>query len=177
MFQAYTISKILSHHAGTDFVKKNEVSFDLVRILPGYTQGANELAKTAEDLGTGSNGALYSTMLGQISNSPKLTAQVLLEDVAKAHVLALDSKVAPNLTNLSIVGNAGKGVPWDEFAGIIERLYPEEVKAGVLKPAKGQADVLMNFDVSSSEQALGFKFAGPEGMVKSVVDQYLSLLK
>jgi nucleoside-diphosphate-sugar epimerase len=115
------------------------------------------------------------TALGTIIDSPKLTAQVLLEDVAKAHVLALDPKIAPNLTNFLVVGNGGRGIPWDEMAAIVERLYPQEVKAGILSPTKGQQDWLTRFDVRSTEQALGFHFAGGAEMVRRVVDQYLEL--
>jgi hypothetical protein len=38
---AYAASKILSDHAATDFMKQHSdgLSFDLVRVLPGYIQG------------------------------------------------------------------------------------------------------------------------------------------
>nr|OQO18298.1 hypothetical protein B0A51_13498 [Rachicladosporium sp. CCFEE 5018] len=175
VFQAYAVSKIMSHQAATDFVKQNKVNFDLVRVLPGYTQGENELAENLKDLAAGSNGALLATLTGELDPNKKLMGQVLLEDVAKAHVLALDPKIAPHLTNFAIVGNNGAGIPWDELAETAERLYPEQVKAGVLKPVKGQQDLSWPVDVSSSEKALGFKFAGGEEMVKSLVGQYLAL--
>ncbi|OQO00845.1 hypothetical protein B0A48_13532 [Cryoendolithus antarcticus] len=175
VFQAYAVSKIMSHQAATDFVKQNKVAFDLVRVLPGYTQGENELAENLKDLAAGSNGALLATLTGELDPNKKLMGQVLLEDVAKAHVLALDPKIAPHLTNFAIVGNNGAGIPWDELAETAERLYPDEVKSGVLKPVKGQQDLSWPVDVSSSEKALGFKFAGGEEMVKSLVGQYLAL--
>lgn len=34
-----------------------------------------------------------------------------------------------------------------------------------------------DYDVSASEKALGFEFAGAEAMVKSVVGQYLNFLE
>lgn len=123
----------------------------------------------------GSNSATMGTALGTIIDSPKLTAQVLLEDVARAHVLALDPKIAPNLTNLVIAGNGGQGIPWDAMADIVEHHYPQEVKLGILSPKKGQQDWMTKFDVRSSEKALGYRFAGAVEMVKSVVDQYLQL--
>ena len=123
----------------------------------------------------GSNSAIIGTALGIIIDKPKLTAQVLLEDVAKAHVFALDPRIAPSLTNLLVVGNGGRGIPWDEMATIVEHYYPEEVSAGILSPTKGQQDWMTRFDVRASEQALGFRFAGGAEMVRSVVDQYLQL--
>lgn len=115
------------------------------------------------------------TALGTIIDGPKLTAQVLLDDVAKAHVLALDPKDAANSTNLVVAGNGGRGIPWDEMAAIVERQYPNEVKAGILKPTKGQQDWMTKFDVRESEKTLSYRFAGGDEMVKSVVDQYLQL--
>jgi nucleoside-diphosphate-sugar epimerase len=175
VFEAYTTSKVIAYQAAIDFAKDRKPGFDLVHVLPGYIQGANELNEKASDLHNGSNSATMGTALGTIIDGPKLTAQVLLEDVARAHVLALDPEIAPHLTNILTVGNGGKGIPWDEMATLIQRYYPQEVKLGILSPTKGQQDWMTNFDVKSSEQALGYRFAGGAEMVKSVVDQYLQL--
>jgi len=172
--EAYGISNIIAHQAATDFAKT--ASVDIVRVLPGLSLGSNELNDSAKDMHFGSNGSLISMALGEIVDRPKLTGQVLLENVAKTHILALDPKIALNLTNFVIAGSGGKGISWDEVAALIERLYPDQVKAGVLKPAKGQESLLTNFDIRSSEKALGSKFAGIEVMVKSVIDRYLRLL-
>lgn len=175
VFEAYTTSKVIAYQAAIDFVTDQKRNFDLVHVLPGYIQGANELNETASDMLNGSNSALMGTALGMMVDSPKLTAQVLLEDVAKAHVLALHPNIAPHLTNLAVVGNSGRGIPWDDMAAMIERYYPQKVKLGILSPSKGQQDWMTNFDVRSSEQALGFRFAGGAEMVRSVIDQYLQL--
>lgn len=175
VFEAYTTSKVIAYQAAIDFANDRKPGFDLVHVLPGYIQGANELNETASDMHNGSNSATMGTALGMIIDSPKLTAQVLLEDVAKAHVLALHPNIAPHLTNVVVVGNGGRGIPWDEMAAMIQRYYPQEVKLGILSPAKGQQDWMTNFDVRSSEQALGFRFAGGAEMMKSVIDQYLQL--
>lgn len=175
VFEAYTNSKTIAYEAAIDFVKDRKPSFDLVHILPGYVQGANELNETAGDMHNGSNSATMGTALGTIIDSPKLTAQVLLEDVARAHVLALDPRVAQNLTNLVVVGNGGRGIPWDEMSTIVERYYPNEIASRVLSPTKGQQDWMTKYDVRPSEQALGFRFAGGDEMVRSVMDQYLKL--
>lgn len=177
VFEAYANSKIIAYHAATDFVKGREVAFDLVHVLPGYIQGANELNEKPEDVQGGSNSATMGVALGQVSEGPKLTGQVLLEDVAKAQVLALEQKVAPHLANVIIAGNGGQGIPWAQIADIIERNYSDEVSAGILRPTKGQPDWLTHFDVRSSEDALGFRFSGGEEMVRSVVGQYLQLLR
>jgi nucleoside-diphosphate-sugar epimerase len=171
-WEAYVVSKVIAHQAATDFVKSHQPAFDLIRILPGFVLGANELNDGLEDMSKGSNGGLMSTALGQIQDGPKLTAQTLLEDVAKAHVLALDQKIVPNAANLIVAGNAGQGVPWDDVADLIKRLYPDEVEATLLKPVSGQISSLTRFDVRSSEEILGYRFASAEPMIKSVLGQW-----
>lgn len=177
VFEAYANSKTITYHVAPGFVKERKVAFHLVHVLPGYIQGANELNEKPEDVKGGSNSATMGVALGQVSEGPKLTGQVLLEDVAKANVLALEEKVAPHLANLIIAGNGGQGIPWAQIAEIIESNYPDEVNVGILRPAKDQQDWLTHFDVRSSEDALGFQFAGGEEMARSVVNQYLQLLK
>jgi hypothetical protein len=51
------------------------------------------------------------TALGNILNCPKMTAQVLLKDVAGMHLFALNPKVVHNLENLVVVANDGRGIP------------------------------------------------------------------
>ena len=174
-FEAYTISKVLAHNAADEFVKSNKVGFDLVRVLPGYTQGQNELHHTRAEMMTGTNGALLGTALGQKQDGPKLTAQVFLDDVARAHVLALKPEIAKHKDNLIVAGNGGVGVEWDVISREVEKQFPKEIEDGELKPVKGQENWITKFDVTSSEKALGYTFAGAEEMVKSVIGQYLAL--
>lgn len=68
-------------------------------------------------------------------------------------------------------------MPWSKFVPIIERQFPDAVREGILKPDARDADRLTYFDVESSERALGYKFAGAEEMVRSVVGQYLDLVR
>jgi nucleoside-diphosphate-sugar epimerase len=174
---AYVNSKILSHHAGTNFMTEHpNASFDLVRIMPGYVQGANELATKVCDITSGSAEGVINVATGNVSGEvPKLGFQVLLDDVATAHVFVLDSKKVKGGQNLICVSNNGDGYEWDEFVPLIQELYPEEVKKGIFRPEKGQLTVRLRYDVREAEETLGFSFSGPKEMVKSVLDQYLEL--
>jgi nucleoside-diphosphate-sugar epimerase len=63
---------------------------------------------------------------------------VLLDDVARAHVLALDSKRVRSDQNLVIVSNGGDAYKWDEFVPVIKELYPGEIEKGIFNPKPGQ---------------------------------------
>lgn len=169
------MSKVMAHTSADDFVKSNAVGFDLVRVHPGYTMGANELVQTRSAMANGTNGALIATALGQLDDGPKLTGQSYLEDVAVAHVHALKPEIASDGDNLVIAGNRGVGIPWDVVATEIEKQFPDAVARGELRPSKGQKDLITKLDVRSSEKALGRRFSGVEEMVRSVISQYLAL--
>jgi nucleoside-diphosphate-sugar epimerase len=181
MQMAYVFSKLLAHIKSTEYVEKNKVHYDLVRVLPGYIQGANELYKSAEEMRDptilGSNDGTMRTALSMSAGGgPRPNGQVFLDDTANAHVLALKAPGVKNLTNLLILANEGVPTPWEDVVPIIEKLYPDAVAKGILKPAMLDQNMSYKGDVRSSEEALGFKFAGPEVFVKSVVGQYLKFL-
>ena len=160
-------------------MEKNNIHFDLVRVLPGYIQGANELYQKAEEMEVeataGSNEGTMRTARGITAGKPRITTQVFLDDVAKAHVLALKPEVAKNGDNLLVVGTGGKSIPWSEFVPVIEKLFPDAVEKGILNPKAEDENMMRDFDVTSSEKALGFTFGGTEEIAKSVVGQYLRL--
>lgn len=179
---AYTVSKILAHVAADEFMEKSKPHFSLVRVMPGFIQGGNELYKNAAEMRDpkilGSDAGIMLTALAMSAGGgPRPTHQVLINDVAKAHVLSLDSKLAKNGDNFILAANDGVGTPWEEFVPIIERLFPDAVASGILKPTFLDQNFVERYETRSSEHALGFKFSGNEEMVKSVIGQYLKLLE
>jgi nucleoside-diphosphate-sugar epimerase len=173
---AYVFSKTLAHQAVNDWIKnKPDAHFDVVRVLPAYTQGANELATTPEEVGGGSNEGVLNMALGNIAPYPKPAGQVYLDDVAEAHVASLSTSKVKGGEVLIIACNSGQGWAWDEWVEVVQKLFPEEVKNGVLDPRKGQQGTGGNWDISSTTKTLGWEFRGKEEMVQSVVGQYLKL--
>lgn len=155
--------------------------FDLIRVLPGYIQGANELYTSAEQMRDpavlGSNEGTMNTALGNKAGYPRITSQVFLDDVAKAHVFALKPEVAKDGDNLLVVANGGESTDWSDVVPIIQRQFPDAIAKGIIKPRVEDESGKNNYDVSSSEKALGFKFAGAEAYVKSVVGQYVAFVE
>lgn len=177
---AYILSKVLAHVSATKFVEDHPGHYDLIRILPGYVQGANELQHNATDMSeakkSGSNEGIMTVALGHVIGRPRITGQVYLDDVANAHVLALKPEVAKHGDNLLIMGDNGDCLPWAAYVPVIEKLFPDAIKTGILKPSAVDEDMLFCMDVSASEKALGYKFAGSETMVESVVGKYIELV-
>ncbi|KAK3677301.1 hypothetical protein LTR78_002839 [Recurvomyces mirabilis] len=173
---AYVYSKVMAHRAVDDWIKEHpKAHFDVVRVLPGYIQGANELAQNTKEAAVGSNEGTFNVALGNLLSGPKPTAQIYLDDIAETHVVALDKQKVDGGKALISVANDGKGWVWDDFVPVVERLFPDEVKNGILKPHKGQEGGEVAFDVYETVKVLGHDFAGIETMVRSVVEQYLRL--
>ncbi|KAK5699953.1 hypothetical protein LTR97_006087 [Elasticomyces elasticus] len=173
---AYIFSKVLSHSAVNDWVKQHpKIHFDVVRVLPGFTQGPNELLTPADiaSISSASTAAVLNAALGEVTDVPMAGVQVHLEDVARAHVVAMDGQKVKGGDVLICVANNGVGWRWDEVAEIAKQVFPEEVKAGVLSPKPGQADMEMAFDVTETYAALETPFKSMEEMVKDVVGQWL----
>jgi nucleoside-diphosphate-sugar epimerase len=102
-----------------------------------------------------------------------LTGQVHLDDVAKAHILALDqSRITSDVV---MIAEDGHGWSWDKVVPVIQKLFPQAVKRGTLKPELASQDWPIAFDTVESNRQLGLQYLGIEEMVRSTVGQYLRL--
>jgi len=184
--QAYKMSKILAVTAARDFVREEREKreregggsfFDLVFVCPGYVQGGYEICGSVEEFYTTTSAAMLNVALGKNLGVPNVASQVWVDDVARAHVVSLSSADIGDGDVLVLVGNGGKGWPWDEVGPLVGEMFPDEVSAGVLTPVKDQLSMALNFDASETEKKLGWQFKGPEIWAKEVVEQYLALRK
>jgi nucleoside-diphosphate-sugar epimerase len=173
---AYPVSKRLAHRAATRFMEEKKPSFDLVRIMPSYVQGRNELVSDKNKLNAGSNDVMMDLVLGKKASRPRFGSTILVDDVAKILVLALDPKHARGGENYLVAGSpSGKGIKWEDVNDIVRELFPEAVKSGVVPLGGSQESIVADYDVSKSEKAFGFKFADLKAQVKSLVGQYIEL--
>jgi nucleoside-diphosphate-sugar epimerase len=176
--QAYKMSKILAITAARDFVRsqrqKQSCEFKVVYICPGYVQGAHELCENVEEFLTTTSAGTLNVALGRNVDMPNVMSQIWVDDVAKAHVISLSSAEVRDGDVLVLVGNNGVGWKWDEVGRQVGEIFPEEVKAGILKP-KDQQSMPLNFDASGTEKKLGWQFKGPDVWAREVVEQYLRL--
>jgi nucleoside-diphosphate-sugar epimerase len=173
---AYRASKRLAYHAAEDFMASKKPTFDLVNILPSYVQGRNELVTRKEDVHNGSNDVMVDLVLGAKGDRPRKANTVFVDDVAKVEVLALDPKLAKNGDNFIAAGSpSGMSIEWNDVTQIVGKLFPDAVKSGILPLGGDQESISTSYDVSKTEEAFGFKFAGLETQVKSLIGQYVEL--
>jgi nucleoside-diphosphate-sugar epimerase len=101
-------------------------------------------------------------------------ASILVDDVARLHILALNPNI-PAGRYLASTGGKGGRVWTDAFA-IVKRNFPNAF--GTIFATEGNPTVIpLDVDTSKTEKTFGFTFESFEEQVKSVAGQYLALLE
>ncbi|OCT50725.1 putative oxidoreductase [Cladophialophora carrionii] len=174
---AYAASKLLANAAAEEFVKTNELHFDVVHILPSYVQGRNEPVASSRQLvdRPSSNQTMIKFLLGHKDDQARPNDFVLLDDVAAVHVAAVE---APDIkTGERFIAAYPRPVSWVDVEKVVKKLFPGEVESGIL-PLGGECpDWGLHFDSSKTTERLGLHFHGIEDMVKSLVGQYVELVE
>ncbi|KAF2809258.1 NAD(P)-binding protein [Mytilinidion resinicola] len=177
---AYRQSKRHSGAAVETFIKEKKPHFDVLSILPSFVQGRNEPVTTIHDLLSRptSNYVMIDQVLGKKSERPSPIDLVFLDDVALTHVAAMESRKVKS--GGRFIAAYTRPIPWEEVDPIVERLFPEEVKSGLLPlggkhPGVGRAKD--GFDSSKTTEILGVEFRGLEDMVQSLIGQLVELKK
>lgn len=106
---AYHTSKILALKRAEDFVQSEKPSFDVIHIHPTIVLGRDELATTPEAVDSGSNAWALGPALGRRSEKPVPAIVTHVDDVALAHVRALNPDVPGNQ---SFLLNNSEGDNW-----------------------------------------------------------------
>ncbi len=107
--------------------------FDLISIMPTYIVGRNELITDLSDVMDGTNvRVLGAVVLGDIDRVVPGTT-VLLEDVARIHVLALDTDKIPGNQAFMVNSNGEKGIVFNDAHEIVARRFPDAVKDGIFE--------------------------------------------
>ena len=148
--------------------------FSLVNIMPAFVAGKNELATTRKTVNAGTNAFFLNPLLG-VQNPDGLWALTChVDDVAYAHVQALDQGKVPRSTNLAVVyrGLEG-GIQWDAAIEIVKKHFPREVEEGIFPLGGAQGSKVLRFDASETEKVLGFKFKDFEEQIVSVAKAYV----
>lgn len=172
--EAYAVAKSHALAASERFIEEKQPAFDIVSILPSMVIGKNELNTKKEDLQTGTNSAVIGPLIGVASETPFLGASVHLHDVARAHVDALDAAMPGNRRLLCTSGGQ-QGTTWDDVKDIASRLYGEQISKGMFTLTGTSPSRPLRLNAAETEKLLGWKFAGFEEQVRSVVDHYVEL--
>jgi nucleoside-diphosphate-sugar epimerase len=104
---------------------------------------------------------------------PLLTLSVHIDDVAKAHIQALQKSVP---AGRYLLDSEGPGhTNWSDAVPFVKKYYPEAVGNVFAEDAKPFA-IKIVLDNSKAEKAFGIKFKNFEEQVKDTAGFYLSLL-
>jgi nucleoside-diphosphate-sugar epimerase len=165
-FRMYQASKLLANSATWEFHASAKPHYALVTLHPAFVWGHNIVQTSAEEIKGGSNGGLWSLIMEGNSAAP--ITGVHVQDVADAHIKALDPKIVDGSKYLL----AGPKKTGAEVSRMVHELYPN---IGALITEDTQGLTFPN-DTTRAETELGIQWRSYETMVREVVDQQLGFL-
>lgn len=171
--QAYNASKAMALEVIAQFMETHQPPFDVINIFPGWVIGRNIRAKNPTDTVSGTNWAALGNVFGHHSTRAAVPIVGHVDDVARAHLLALT--LDPNhheIQNLAVFVTSD----WSSSLEIIKRNFPEAVHHHIFPLTGNQPNLKLSFNSSASEERLGFKFSSFEEQVVSVAAHYLEEL-
>ncbi|KAK4897561.1 hypothetical protein LTR27_004705 [Elasticomyces elasticus] len=151
---AYVASKIAALTAAEDFVKTERPDFDIIHIHPSYVEGRDDLTTTVTGFQSGTNKFIVDLVTGTKIEDPRTSTAVHVEDVALAHVKALNPSVPGNQSFLLNTD----GFAWNDAVGIAKELFPQAFEKGLLND-EGSC-VTSNgclMDATTTDTVLGLK--------------------
>lgn len=175
---AYAASKALAYQATLKFVEEQKPEFDVVNIRPVFVLGRDDTVTAATDIAKGTNGLLMGPILGHPRDSPLPGSVVHVDDVAKMHVLSLDTKIKGGQDFLASA-HPLDGIQWADAFDIVKKHYPEECEAGIFKVGEDvprPPTSISRVDNSRAKEAFGLNFKTFEEQVTSVADHFLELI-
>lgn len=142
----------------------------------------NELASHSSEIRAGSNDILVDLVTASSRSTPStphFSTVVHVNDVARAHVLALSPHLTiPSGSSFILAANDGVPIDWDFARNVVWETFPEAVQNGLLRLEINQPSMRTGmYDVSETERVLGLDFRSFEEAVRSVVGQYVELLE
>lgn len=164
----YRASKLLANNATWEFRENEKPHYSLVTIHPAFVFGNNLVQNSAEDVSAGSNGILWASVMGGVPLGG--ITGVHIQDVAEAHVRALDPKIKDGSKYLL----SGPQTTWRDVARIVLKAYPN-IGAKITEEVEGIPS--MPTDTTKAEVELGIQWRSWEETVRSVMDQQLSFLR
>jgi len=173
-FETYAAGKVAALNETEAWIEKEKPSFDVIHIFPGFVVGKDELVTDVKDALSGTNKEVLNPVTGG-DDGYIPGSSVHLHDVAKAHVLALDPKIAGNQGFILSAGGL-PGTRWEEAMEVVAKDFKPEVQKGVLPNDGKIVSLPVKIDESKTEEILGLKLLPFEGQVKSVVSHYVELV-
>ncbi|KAF2264420.1 NAD(P)-binding protein [Lojkania enalia] len=174
-FEAYIAAKVSTLNLTEQWAKLEKPAFDLVHIAPGHVFGPNELVTDlVELLQTGSNRIILVPVTGK-AYSMEAGVTVHLDDVAEAHVRALNPLTPGNRLYILSCGGV-EGTKLDDCFKIVTHKFPEHVGSTLLNNGSPPSSVF-KADARESARILGIDFIPYEQQVRDTVGYYLECVQ
>ncbi|KAH8430657.1 uncharacterized protein LDX57_008319 [Aspergillus melleus] len=164
----YRASKLLANNATWEFWGTEKPHFSLVTIHPAFVFGTNFMQSSAQEVQAGSNGILWGSLTGGVPLGG--ITGVHIQDVAEAHVKALDPKIKDGSKYLL----SAPATTWKEVAKVALKAYPH-IGMKITQDVEGIPS--MPTDTTKAEVELGIQWRSWDEIVRSVVDQQLGFLQ
>ncbi|KAI9285101.1 putative cinnamoyl-CoA reductase [Umbelopsis sp. AD052] len=173
----YAASKVAAERALFKFQKEVSPKFTINTILPGTTFGAIiSTPKSAKDItGTRSHvTAYYNGLATDVTTSNVFHHYVNVEDVALAHVLAIEKGSETNGERFILVA---RGFTLQETVDILRKHYPER-KDIIVEGTPGKYPTLTQLiDGSKATERLGIEYKSLETTLIELIDSVKQLFQ
>lgn len=162
----YSVSKILADRAVWDWQASHpDASFDITTIYNSMTLGRNLLQEKPEEI-SGTNQGLWQILTTGLPGYVNFSVHV--DDVSRAHIIALDKSRIPSSTRL--ITSQPPFENWNPAVDYAKRRWPERKWAEAETANPG-----WKFDNSESNRLLGIQYKSFETQIEDVVNQMIEL--
>ncbi len=168
-FAAYAASKVAALDQAERWVEAMRPAFDVVHLHPSFVLGRNDGANSLAEAMRGTNALVLAMLLGK-RFGPYAGATVHVDDVARAHVAALDWLVPGGQSYI-----LSQHARWNAAKDIVAREFPTAMNTRLLVGKGDVGTVEVPIDASATELTFGFRHLGYEEQVKSLVGQFLEI--
>lgn len=165
-FEAYCVSKILADRAVWEWQESHpDASFDITSVYNSGTFGRNLTQRSPSEI-SGTNENLWEILT--TGSAGFVNFSVHVDDVSRAHIIALDKNRIPNGTRLIISQTPFES--WNPAVEYAKKKWPERKWADVETPNPG-----WKVDNSESNRLLGIQYKSFETQINDVVEQMIEL--
>ena len=174
--EAYWASKAIARQHVHEFLRNNHPHFDIIQLLPSVVFGPDDWAIDLDSFFVGTRSMIVPIVQGINLQSALVGAPVLVDDVARAHVDAVQQSV-PGNRDYILSSDTPEGIQWNSILDIAREHFPEAIESGLLKCTGSLPTRKWLLDVSDTTKAFGWHFTSFDETVKRQIAQYIYLLK
>ncbi|RYN45659.1 hypothetical protein AA0118_g12782 [Alternaria tenuissima] len=174
---AYLDSKALALHATDEFILKNSPHFTIVNVMPGLIVGRSKIATKSGALMKTTNSVPLSIVLGteSIMGASGMIAHVVhIDDVARIHVAALDTKKVPGNRSFLLQSSDGGKVVFEDALVVAKDKFGDAIEEGLLPLGGTLGSLPINVDSKETEEVFGPLKTYKEA-VENALEQFVEL--